>query len=180
MGLLKNYPLAPAWATRSAILALLLAVVGAAAWAPRCSAARVPVRVLHVIDGDTVVARLGGRRVKVRLLGVDTPELGRDGRPAEPFAREAKRFASDLIRAAEGVDLEIAGDRVDEHGRILGFLWLRLPGRPEPVNLSEELLRAGLADAIRWFRYPGKQRFLALEAEARARRLGKWGLGARD
>ncbi len=175
MGLPRNYPLAPAWATRSAALALILAVMGAVAWAPRCSAARVPVQVLHVIDGDTVVVRLGGQRVKVRLLGVDTPELGRDGRPGEPFARAAKRFVSDLIRAAEGVELEIAGDRVDEHGRILGFLWLRLPGRPEPVNLSEELLKAGLADAIRWFRYPGKKKFLALEAEARARRKGKWG-----
>ena len=175
MGLARNYPLAPAWATRRAALVLLLAVVGAAAWAPRCWAARVPVQVLHVIDGDTVVAKLGGRRVKVRLLGVDTPELGRDGRPGEPFSRVARRFAADLIRAAEEVELEIAGDRVDEHGRILGFLWLRLPGRPEPVNLSEELLKAGLAEAIRGFRYPGKRRFLSLEAEARARRRGMWG-----
>ncbi len=138
---------------------------------------RVPVPVVYVIDGDTVVVRLAGRNVHVRILGVDTPEIGRNGRPPEPFARAARRFTERLVRSARRVDLEIAGDRRDAHGRVLGFLWLHLPGRPSPVNLSEELLRAGLAEAIRFFEYPGKSRFLALEREARRAGRGMWARG---
>jgi micrococcal nuclease len=137
-------------------------------------AERRPVSVTYVIDGDTMVVRLRGRKVRVRLLGVDTPELGRDGRPGEPFARKARGFAEAMIRQADRVDLEIAGDRVDEHGRLLGFLWLQLPGRAQPVNLSAELLRAGLAEAIWHFDYPGKRAFLSLEKAARRQRVGMW------
>ncbi len=136
---------------------------------------RIPVRVVYVIDGDTVVARLGGRKVHVRLLGVDTPEIGRDGRPSEPFAREARRFTQRMIRSARRVELEIAGDRRDAHGRVLGFLWLHPPDGTPAVNLSEALLRAGLAEAIRFFDYPGKDRFLALERRARQEGRGMWG-----
>lgn len=137
-------------------------------------AARRPVSVTYVIDGDTMVIRLRSQKMRLRLLGVDTPELGRDGRPGEPFARKARNYAEALLRHADSVELEIAGDRVDDHGRLLGFLWLQLPGRPEPVNLSAELLRAGLAITIRHFDYPGKQDFLALERAARRQRVGMW------
>ncbi|NOY43853.1 MAG: hypothetical protein GXP50_00150 [Deltaproteobacteria bacterium] len=171
-----HYPLRLASASR--ILALALWAV---AWA--CSpvqAERMPVRVVHVIDGDTVVARWAGRKVHVRLLGVDTPEKAREGRPAEPFSRRATEFTRAWIGRAERVELEVAGDRMDVHGRILGFLWLHVPGKKEPVNLSEEILKAGLGRAIRFFDYPGKSRFLALEAEARRARRGIWGIGRRS
>ncbi|MHB8767046.1 MAG: thermonuclease family protein, partial [Deferrisomatales bacterium] len=130
--------------------------------------------VLRVVDGDTVVVSIGGRPERVRLLGIDTPEVAREGRPGEPFARAAVRFTRSRLAQARGVELEVAGDRVDDHGRTLGFLWLREPGRAEPSNLSEELLRAGLARALRRFDYPGKARFLALEAQARRDGLGLW------
>ncbi len=171
-GLSRDYPpVRRVLTTRVWILLGLLLV--AACRAP--GGDRIPVQVVYVIDGDTVVARLAGRKVHVRLLGVDTPEIGRDGRPSEPFARAARRFTERLVRSARRVELEIAGDRMDAHGRVLGFLWLHLPGRASPVNLSEELLRAGLAEAIRFFEYPGKERFLALEREARRAGRGMWG-----
>ncbi|GAB4276495.1 MAG: hypothetical protein Kow0092_32260 [Deferrisomatales bacterium] len=132
------------------------------------------VEVIRVVDGDTVVVRREGRRETVRLLGVDTPERGRQGRPGEPYARAAERFTRRLLARAERVELQVAGDRVDAHGRTLGFLWLTLPGRDAPVNLSEALLAEGLAKAIRHFDYPGKGGFLELEARARREGRGLW------
>ncbi|WP_025324106.1 thermonuclease family protein [Deferrisoma camini] len=164
--------------SRKLAVALLLALAAVAAAAGQ--AERAPIRVVHVIDGDTVVARWAGQKIHVRLLGVDTPEKAREGRPAEPFSRRATEFTRAWIGRAERVDLEVAGDRIDAHGRILGFLWLHVPGRREPVNLSEEILKAGLGRAIRFFDYPGKSRFLALEAEARRARRGIWGIGRRS
>lgn len=153
--------------------ALLLSVVLPAG--PVRAGPHDPVAVLRVIDGDTVVVR--GRRgtERVRLLGVDAPERGRERNPGEPYARAATEFVRRRLAGAREVALEVAGDRVDGHGRTLGFLWLRSDTSPEAVNLSAELLRHGLARAIRFFDYPGKEGFLALEAEARGARRGVWG-----
>ncbi len=168
-----HYP--PRLAGVSRTLALVFWAVASVCSPARAD--RVPIRVVRVIDGDTVVARWSGRKVHVRLLGVDTPERARDGRPAEPFSRRATEFTRAWLGRADRVDLEVAGDRVDVHGRILGFLWLHVPGKKEPINLSEELLKAGLGRAIRFFDYPGRERFLALEAEARRAHRGIWGTG---
>jgi micrococcal nuclease len=51
----------------------------------------------HVIDGDTIRANVDGRDERIRLLGIDAPELGRDGEPDEKCAQEAKRFLTSWI-----------------------------------------------------------------------------------
>lgn len=130
--------------------------------------------VLRIADGDTIVVAVKGRETRVRLLGVDAPELGRDGQPGEPYSRAATEFVKARIAQATRIEIEVAGDRVDSYGRSLAFTWLWLPGRPEAVNLSEELLREGLARAIRSYEYPGKAGFLALESEARQKNRRMW------
>ncbi len=155
---------------------LVLVLAAAAGWPAHAPAGpRVPVIVERVVDGDTVWVRQGDLLVKVRLLGVDAPERGRDGRPGEPWSRAATRFVRDRLAASERVYLEVAGDREDAHGRTLGFLWLVPAGGGTAANLSELLVRQGLADAIRWFDYPGRARMLRLEAGARRAGRGKWG-----
>ena len=143
------------------------------------AAERVATKVLRVVDGDTVIVARGGGEQRVRLLGVDTPEVAHEGLPGEPYSRVAAEFTKRQISQADRIELEIAGDRVDDHGRTLGFLWLWPRNGVEPVDLSEELLRAGLARAIRHFEYPRKNLFLGLEGEARRERRGMWkGRGA--
>lgn len=162
---------APAFVSAARLLATVAALVAAAA---PSGAEGVPVSIVRPVDGDTVVLRLGGEAVRVRLLGADAPELGRNGRRDEPFAREALRFVRASLREARAVELEVAGDRVDDYGRTLGFVWVQPPPPAQPLNLSEELLRRGLARAVRRYLYPGKERFLALEGEARRARRGLW------
>jgi endonuclease YncB( thermonuclease family) len=168
--------------TRGALLrwiaALCVAVVVLALGAAAALAEQRPVQVIRVLDGDTVLVRGDVDQVTVRLLGIDAPEKGRKGRPGEPYAGVATRFAQKRLARAERIALEVAGDRMDEHGRTLGFLWLWFRGRTDPVNLSEELLKGGLAEAIRFFDYPHKARFLKLEQGAKRRRLGIWGRGS--
>jgi micrococcal nuclease len=120
----------------------------------------------RVVDGDTVLLANGAR---VRLIGVDTPEAAYDGRPAEPWAREATQFTERFV--AEGrVLLRFDRERVDRHGRFLAYVWVG------ERMLNEELLRAGLARARTEFRYRDsvKRTFRRAEAEARDARRGIW------
>lgn len=79
------------------------------------------VRVQRVIDGDTL--RLADGR-RVRLIGINTPELGRPGRPAEPFAEAARERLRQLVFANGGQVSLVAGiQAVDHYGRTLAHAY---------------------------------------------------------
>lgn len=152
---------------RSAALAVLVT----AACGP--AGAGDPVRLAEVFDADTLlVVRAGGAREKVRLLGVDAPEV--EGyRDAEPGGEEAKAFARSLLA---GADLELEadplGDDRDKYDRLLRYVRLG-DGR----DLGAELIGSGYARAYRRFSYSRKEEYLALESEARSAGRGLWGDG---
>ncbi|MEH6470151.1 MAG: thermonuclease family protein [Halopseudomonas sp.] len=98
------------------------------------------VDIAKVYDGDTL--RLTDGR-KVRLIGINTPELGRDGQPDQPLAAEATSFARQLVAGKNPVLLQIGQQSHDHYGRLLGHVFLR-DGR----NLEAQLLQQGLGFAI--------------------------------
>jgi len=92
-----------------------------------------------VIDGDTVV--IDNKRV--RLVGIDTPEL----HPTpEPGALEAKQFVEGLCLGKEvGLDVDDIRPK-DKYGRTLAVVYIDVGG--SWVNLNAELLRMGLAEVL--------------------------------
>ncbi|MDH5324449.1 MAG: thermonuclease family protein [Gammaproteobacteria bacterium] len=93
--------------------------------------------VIQVLDGDTV--RLQGG-ASVRLIGVNSPELGHDGQPDQELAREAKEFLQDLLQLPQLVQLLSGQKSRDHYGRRLAHMAL-LDGS----NVQQLLLQAGLA-----------------------------------
>ena len=83
----------------------------------------VAAKVQRVVDGDTFVASVNGRRERVRVIGVDTPESVDPNRPDEPFGEEASDFAK---RYLDGETVRMAGDVEprDRYGRMLAYVWL--------------------------------------------------------
>jgi micrococcal nuclease len=137
-------------------LLLVLSVVAATASAGQWGVCE------RVIDGDTVwVSGVG----KVRLIGVDTPELAYDGvtrkggKGDEPGARRAREFVEGLLLGRR-VRLEFDHERFDRYGRTLAYLYTE---EGEPVN--ELLIREGLAKPIFYFSYTMKGRYLRLWRE---------------
>lgn len=137
---------------------------------PAPSAERSEAVVTRVIDGDTVDLQDGRR---VRLIGIDTPEMGYSPRAQtegvnDPFAEEAKAF---LREQAEGrrVRLEFGPEAEDQYGRTLAYLFLE-----DGTHLNAELLRRGLARAYRGFEHPRRPEFLELEQQARKAGIGLW------
>ncbi len=146
------------------VLRLLAALLLLAAFCPGVRAQDGPQswrgRVLVVIDGDSLVVRRQGKRVKVRLAQVDCPE------PQQPFGRQAKRFT---IRAALGKTVLVENAVVDPYykKRMRASVIL-----PDGRDLGLELVKEGLAWNYR--RYSTNPLLPDLEKDARRQKLGLW------
>ncbi|HED18951.1 MAG TPA: thermonuclease family protein [Gammaproteobacteria bacterium] len=148
------------------VLVVWLAPAGADTCAPPQHTE--PVKVRYVTDGDTLV--LGDNR-KIRLIGVNTPELARKEKPAQPMAIRARdRLRQLLFQHGNRARLLYGEQQTDRYGRKLANLWL-----PDDSNLTAELLREGLGWMIA---IPPNTRFLdcyqQAEKTARATDSGVW------
>lgn len=134
------------------------------------------VRVVRVVDGDTVVIEAGGRQDRLRYIGIDAPESVRPDTPVEPFGREAAAANEALVAGREVLLERDVSDR-DEFGRLLRYVWLETDDGPLMVNF--ELIARGFAQAVT---FPPDVRhaelFRAAEREARTRGRGLWSAGA--
>jgi micrococcal nuclease len=122
--------------------------------------------VTHVFDGDTVYAAGIGR---VRLLGIDAPELGGRFEQPAPFAIEARERLQSLV-LRRWVRFECEGTRRDTYGRYLAYVFL---GLSELVNA--QLVREGLARVSARARLQHLDALRQAEDAARSRRRGMWG-----
>ena len=128
-------------------------------------------RVASVHDGDTL--RLSDGR-RLRLIGLDTPELARDGRPAQPLAIAARDALRRRLPAGAALSLRYDSERADAHGRRLahGFF-------ADGASISAWLLEQGLATLL--VIPPDRayaECYAAAERRARRQRRGLWALPA--
>ena len=114
--------------------------------------------VVGVHDGDSITVLAAGKaQIKVRLEGIDAPELG------QPFGKASKAAMSDLVFGKD-VELQTAGK--DRYGRTLAVVIVA------GVNANLELVRRGLA--WRYDRYSQDAELLAAQNEAKAEMRGLW------
>lgn len=129
--------------------------------------------VLSVIDGDTLEVSLNGGIERVRLIGVDTPEVtGQVG----CYGPEASQFVKGVAHSGYQVILEKDVSATDRAGRLLRYVYL-YDGR----MLNEALLEEGYAVAVELppdTRYSG--RFRTAEESAIDAALGLWGACTND
>ena len=122
-----------------------------------------------MVDGDTFHVLRGDRDVAIRLVGIDTPEVGWYGGQAECFGTRAGVFLRGLLRG-ERVGLEFDAERTDPYGRTLAYAYLD-DGR----MLNVLLVRRGYATVTIY--EPNdlhEDRLREAEASARAADAGLW------
>lgn len=96
-------------------------------------------RVVSVIDGDTIRADLGGWVERVRVLGIDAPEIGDHAHcPAEAaLAERARLYLAELLRLGP---VTVETGRRDRYERVLGVV--RVAGRDvAPLMIEAHLAR---------------------------------------
>jgi len=124
-----------------------------------------PARVDRVVDGDTLDLDVGGREVKVRLLGIDTPEMTG---PAKEFGAAAKRYAEGRVSGRDvTLNLDEQATR-DKYGRLLAYVYLG------NEMLNEALVRDGQAFAYRPVDCQFLDHFVQVEQQARTQKRGLW------
>jgi endonuclease YncB( thermonuclease family) len=122
-----------------------------------------PYRVVAVSDGDTITIEpiQGGDRAKVRLHGIDAPEL------RQPYGQAAKTFTLNTVLYKE-IDVRPTPQGKDRYGRIVAIVEV-----PQAGILQELLLDAGLA----WV-YPAYckncNEWETIQEQARRQRKGLW------
>lgn len=125
----------------------------------------------RVVDGDTLIARIGSRSETVRLIGIDTPESVAPTRPVQCYGQEATLYLAALLPAGSEITLARDVEARDAYDRVLGYVVRSRDGMF--VNL--ELVAAGYAAA---FNYPPNDHhaaaFARAEAQAVAAGRGLW------
>jgi micrococcal nuclease len=125
--------------------------------------------VIKVYDGDTVGVILDGEKEKVRLIGIDAPEIGQ-----KPWGEESKKYLDSLLSSSGWkVKMEYDVEKKDQSGRVLAYLWA---ADGKLVNL--QMVKGGYA--LLYIVPPNVKHAAELRAaqhEARAERLGIWSSG---
>lgn len=128
--------------------------------------------VVAVIDGDTIEMEIGGRRERVRLLGLDAPETVHPSVPVQCYGAEASAALEALLPPATVVAVERDLELRDRYDRLLLYVYRA----DDDLFVNHWLVRNGMADTA--FYEPNTTRSVDLtraRARARAERAGLWG-----
>jgi endonuclease YncB( thermonuclease family) len=121
--------------------------------------------VVRVLDGDTVEVLLAGEKLRLRYIGIDSPEDGL------PFSSEATQANRQLVEGKK-VLLEKDVSETDRYDRLLRYVYLQ-----DGTFINAELVRAGYARAAA---YPPDTRYQdyleSVQQEASQAGLGIWAL----
>jgi len=125
--------------------------------------------VTRALDGDTVDVQNARGHIRVRLLGLNTPEIEHPGQPVQCYGPEAARFTAAQL-TGRAVTLEYDRERYDKYDRTLAYVLVA------GHRFNDKLLRLGYA---RLLIIPpnGKYGRTMLDEELEARRAhrGLWG-----
>ncbi len=148
-------------------LLILWVTVAAHAGTPRTLIAKVD----RVADGDTVIATTSeGTKLRLRLLGIDAPEIPHGNKVGQPYGEEARDYLDHLV-GGKSVRVDAYGP--DRYHRILAVIW------DEQVNVNLLMVAMGYAEVYRGTPCQVHCRELEqAEAEARQDHVGMWSQGA--
>jgi micrococcal nuclease len=132
---------------------------------PTSTHSGVMVKVVNVVDGDTIKIETGET---VRYIGIDTPETVDPRKPVMCYGNEASDKNTELVEG-KVVELEKDISETDKYGRLLRYIWL------DGVLINELLVREGYAKSSS---YPPdvkyQDRFVEAQRLAREEQKGLW------
>ena len=134
-------------------------------------------QVVHVVDGDTLDIAVGDSIARLRLIGMDTPEVVDPRKPVQCFGREASEKAHELLDGKQVLtESDPSQGTFDKYGRTLEYVRL-----PDGMLYNEYMIASGYAHEYTYhLPYKYQAAFKADEKAARENQLGFWAPGTCD
>ncbi|MCB9557971.1 MAG: thermonuclease family protein [Deltaproteobacteria bacterium] len=118
------------------------------------------VSLVKVVDGDTLIVRDAGQQLRLRLSGIDAPEL------AQPYGAASRRALAGYLAGLRRLQYRRV-DR-DRYGRIVAEVWR------DGASVTEWMVAQGHAWHYRRYNKGRRVTFDRLESQARTARRGLW------
>lgn len=128
-------------------------------------------RITSFEDGDTITVDMNGKRERIRMIGVDTPETQDPRTSVQCFGRAASQFTKELIGSSDvRLEADPTNTNRDRYDRLLRYVYL-----PDGRLVNAEIIRQGYGFAYVLFPFEKMEEFKQHERQAREQSLGLWG-----
>jgi len=126
------------------------------------------VKVDSVYDGDTVHVMLNGEDEKIRILGIEAPEM-REGKKSSYKGEDSKKYMQNLV---EGKEVQLVRDSTTKNrgsfGRLLRYIYIN------DVDMGQKMIEEGYAKVYRYSVFAKKQEYLNIEKQVQELEKGIW------
>lgn len=128
-----------------------------------------PYKVVKVTDGDTIHVMRGGTDIRVRIIGVNTPEVFGG---VQCFGPEASQFArAEMENTTVYLEYDSSQQELDKYGRVLAHVWTS----ERRLYAAEAILEGFGSEKTYAQPYHHRELFLANQKLAEDQDKGLWG-----
>jgi len=133
-------------------------------------------QVVKVYDGDTITISDGFHEIRVRLIGIDTPEMNEKNPVLRNLADQAKDYLSSLI-LDQYIYLQLdhfneKSMHLDKFGRLLAYVYRF----SDNLFVNAQMMRMGFSQEYEKYAFEQLHYFRKLAAQAKAEKLGIWAI----
>ncbi len=127
-------------------------------------------KVSRVIDGDTIEVIIGNKYERVRLLGINTPEVDSSYTKEECYGPEASAYLKKILENKYvSLKSDEQNDNRDKYNRLLRYVFMQ-----DGTFVEEELIKNGYAYNYPYFPFEFMEQFSDWEKQAKENRIGLW------
>ena len=140
--------------------------------------------ITKVFDGDTFEAEINGKKEKVRMLGIDTPEkfdsdkltrdmerTKKDSETIKKLGELSSQFTRKLLEGKKVLlEPDKSQDDKDKYGRLLRYVYLE-----DGTFVNKKIVAEGYAVVFRKFKVSKEKELIDAETDARKGKKGLWG-----
>jgi len=136
-----------------------------------------PLTVSKVTDGDTIRVIRDGVEIRVRIIGIDTPEIVKSGSPIECYGPESSDYANSKFNGTSVyLEYDPSQGELDQFGRVLAHVWTA-----DKTLYAKAAIASGFGREKTYQRASVHQEeFLAAQNRAKTAKVGLWGVCAVD
>ena len=127
--------------------------------------------VVKVVDGDTTDVLVDGKTIRLRLIGLDTPETVDPRKPIQCFGKAASNKAKEILTGkAVRIEMDPSQGTFDKYGRTLAYVFL-----PDETFFNEYMISEGYGHEYTYnLPYKYQEEFKVAEKKAREEKKGLW------